>query len=356
MSPRSNILFVATQFGSFNMLYPILMKCMANYGVGYMGISAITGDGLILNRTIGENDHIPSWVLERYNLVVTGTSHLSEVEYDVWREAAKRNIGSVCVLDSSKGCGDRFIKNGSAVYPDVICVVDEKAVEALIDLGAPKERIVVTGSPYLEAVNAFRLSVEEREQQKKVASPEGKKIVTFCTEYLAKSGEAGRYGYDELTILRDLLLYIDQRGPGRFKLLIKLHPNDSAGIYNDFMQGASSAVDWQVVYADTEKKFLQISDVVVGMTSVILTEALMLDLPVVSYQPVTDAGMVHYAVGLQPEFCVTSRDAFFTLLDNKLSPGNRMSDVCVEAPRHGSLNALMKVIDRALPEQGDAAR
>ena len=190
--------------------------------------------------------------------------------------------------------------------------------------------------------------MEERDLLKKVVSPEGKKIVTFCTEYLAKSGETGRYGYDELTILRDLLLYIDQRGPGRFKLLLKLHPNDSAGIYKDFMQGASSAVDWQVVSSDTEKKFLQISDVVVGMTSVILTEALMLDLPVVSYQPVDDAGMVHNPLGLQPELCVTSRDAFFTLLDNELSPENRRSDLRVEAPRPGSLNALMKVIDRAL--------
>ena len=158
-SLRPNILFVATQFGSFNMLYPLLMECMANYNVGYMGISAITDGRLILNQTIGENDHIPSLVLERFNLVVTGTSHLSEAEYDVWREAAKRNIRSVCVLDSSKGCGDRFVKNGVAAYPDVICVVDEKAVEALIgsrrSCGADSDhRIAIPGGH--QDLQAFR--------------------------------------------------------------------------------------------------------------------------------------------------------------------------------------------------------
>src|SRR3989338_10203642 len=144
-----NLLFVATQFGSFNVIYPVLNACLGKYNIGYIGIRDITVDNLIQKTIIVEDDMIDYNCLDKFDMFITGTSPSSDIEYNIWEYASKRNKGNICILDMSKDYEERFKKNNRYIFPDIICVMNKADLDVFRGLDTGRSRIIMTGSPYL---------------------------------------------------------------------------------------------------------------------------------------------------------------------------------------------------------------
>ena len=78
------------------------------------------------------------------------------------REARRRNIPSVAVLDYWGMYEERFCSNDGSIdhtlLPDMLCALDHRCREDLLRLGVPPERVVITHNPWLDSVvrHAYR--------------------------------------------------------------------------------------------------------------------------------------------------------------------------------------------------------
>lgn len=346
-----NILFVATQFGSFNVIYSVLNACSDKYNIGYIGIKDIAIDNLIHNKVITEDEIVDYNCLDKFDMFITGTSPSSDIDYNIWEYARKRNKKSMCILDMSKDYEERFKKNNRYLFPDIICVTDEANMDVFRGLDTGRSRVVVTGSPYLSDIHRFYISEDEKKVIRKNMLATGKKVITFCTEYIVTRNEKEKYGYDEISILKDILHYMEKRGLDNFKLFIKLHPEDSVSMYEDFLKGIDRKIDLKFIIDDPGYKILQISDVVVGMTSIILTESAILGLNVVSYQPVDDMSKIYDRNEAIKENLVTSNDEMVKEMDIIFNSVNKKNTCNTKNIPYNAVEKIMALIEESLPVQ-----
>lgn len=348
MTEPGSILFVATQHGSFNVVYPVLKACAGKYRIGYLGLKDIEEKDLASKKIVTDNMEVDLSSLDEFDLFVTGTSPAGEVETSIWEHAAILKKKSMAILDAAKECGERFIKKGRPSFPCIVCVPDDRGVKALADLGMDGERVVITGSPYLENAFDSKLSASEIEAFRSRLSLNGRKIVTFCTEYITSAHEREKYGYDELMILDDIIAYAGSRDRTDLKLLIRLHPKDSGNVYEKYINGTAQ-LDCELVTEDRGNKMLQVSDVVIGMSSVILVEAAILGLNIVSYQPVFGEHQAQRSHDIIERHLIVSRGGLYERLDLLLSKERRPlpAEAIYGAPK-GSVGKIMDVLERIL--------
>jgi len=347
-----SILFVATQYGSLNIISPLIEACLARYRVGYMGVKQIPNRRLIFNQAILEDDEPVFSSLGSYDLYVTGTSPTSDFEYKIWKYAAERKVKSICLLDSSKYAIDRFRKGGVTFYPDIICVTDDQVKDIVLSVGVEANRVIVAGSPYFDRIGTLKISEIEKHRIKDEMNASTKKIITFCTEYIAQKGEKDRYGYDELSVLDDLAQYISCRGADKFRLAVRVHPNDSKEIYKQYLKSVTDGIEWDIISEDNDRRLFQISDVVIGMTSLILVEAVILGIPAISYQPADTATKIQEYDSMANIELITSKEDLFISMDRDIFNFSMKAGRQVTYRNTHSLEKIMGLIRSSLFKDG----
>jgi len=237
------------------------------------------------------------------SIVLTSAASIPEhdmTEKYFWNWAASREVPSIAVLDQWQNYKQRFSgPNGTNIceyLPDVICAMDESARQAMIDDKLPGERIEVVGHPSLSKLRRIMINSELNESgdvRKKLRLRTGQQLVLFVSEPFTHF-YGDKAGYTELTILDELISYFQKRflslkkGYNDIQLIIKLHPKNSPEAFNKFKKDHASVWGTQrpVVLTDEIDKIslLTASDLVVGMASIMLMEAIALGRPTVSLQ------------------------------------------------------------------------
>ena len=227
---------------------------------------------------------------------------------------------------------------------------DHQVKETLQTIVSEKSIIAVTGSPYFDDIDRFKISDAERLYIRAKRGISNKKLIMFCTEYIAKMDEKERYGFDEISILNDLIRYIDIRGKDRFRLAIRLHPNDSREIYESYMNSMGHDIEWEIIIEDADRKLFQLSDVIVGMTSLILVDAVILGIPSISYQPTNVIIEIMEFRSMANIELAATREELFSFMDNVL-----LNDGFKKSDRHmylyaNSVEKIMGIIESSVFE------
>jgi hypothetical protein len=232
----------------------------------------------------------------RPSLVLTSAASLpwrDMTEKYLWQWSAGENIPSIAILDQWHTYALRFSgvrKNERLKYlPDCVCVMDEYAKKDMILEGIPPTKVVVTGQPAFDAILEHKKTFSKKkclEIRKKIGVRD-EKIVLFVSESL-KHDFGNSLGYTEATILKavlNALKGLTEEGH-KLTLIVKLHPQNKK---EDF-----DAIDFGAYRRSFGIKFIQreipprdlvlCSDVVVGMTSVLLVESILLGKPTLSLQ------------------------------------------------------------------------
>jgi len=265
--------------------------------------------GLVCKRYCGNTrEELYSFVdsLQKENpasIVLTSAASIPEhdmTEKYFWNWAASRKVPSIAVLDQWQNYRERFSgPNGTNIcqyLPDVICAMDESARQGMIDDKLPRERIEVVGHPSLSRLRKIMANSAADESEgvrKKLGLHSGQQLVLFVSEpFTYFYGD--KAGFTELTILDELITYFEERSLSLkkeyddIKLIIKLHPKNSLEAFSKFRE--DHAKMWTtrkpVILADEIDKIslLTASDLVVGMASIMLMEAIALGRPTVSLQ------------------------------------------------------------------------
>ncbi|HOW53949.1 MAG TPA: DUF354 domain-containing protein [Syntrophorhabdaceae bacterium] len=237
------------------------------------------------------------------SIVLTSAGSIPEhdmTEKYLWNWASSRGVPSIAVLDQWQNYKERFSgPNGThslKYLPDVICVMDESARRGMIDDGLPGERIEIVGHPSLSKLRNIMtaLGVSGNEDiRKKLKVGSDQQLVLFVAEPFTHF-YGDRAGYTELTILEELIFYFQERflslkkGYNDIGLVIKLHPKNNLEVFKKFREKHVEiweTLDPVVLTGEVDKiALLTASDLVVGMASIMLMEAIALGKPTVSIQ------------------------------------------------------------------------
>jgi len=251
-------------------------------------------------------------VAARPMLVIVGAGiNLDSFGLDLIAASKAAGIVTVGVVDQRQNLGDRFRGRTDAPLaytPDWVLVPDSSARAYFVDEGVPRDRVVLCGHPHFDKMYALRdtCDASQRTALRAQLFPDcapGRHIVIFGTEP-AKSvrGSVGAYRRD-----RDYTLEGLSGTPYRTQIAIeeflnalgsvedpvytvlRLHPHDPddtefADYYAEFDMVSDRGLPQQLMLA---------SDLVVGVTSMLLVEAVILGRPTLSILPRrSDAAML----------------------------------------------------------------
>ena len=227
-----------------------------------------------------------SWLRPSASALLLGTSWGPSVEKAA-AVAARGLVRSVAVLDMWSYYAQRFenTDTGALDYlPDRVAVMDDEAARAAISAGLPADRVVVTGQPYLETLPerfAEASLIDDAARLRATWAPDGRPVIMFASEPIARdlAGSDLDRGYTERDALCDLV-EAAARSRHRPVIVAKPHPEHGPNEHDWVMAHggivAQGLPSWHCIAA---------ADVVVGMTSMVLLEALFAGKASISHQP-----------------------------------------------------------------------
>jgi hypothetical protein len=232
--------------------------------------------------------------------IVVGTSeNVDSVGHALTQAARKRGIVSVGLVDGPANVAHRFRGRTDAplaYLPDWLAVPDDRTRERFVALGAPQDRVRACGHPGLDRIRRLRgrLTGEQRASLRSNLWPDsgGRPIVVFAAELSTGLDEVQFRRSDDYTLsgtsgspLRtDVVIeeFLDAAGSlkPRPYLVLRLHPKTTRDMFGSYLGGFDACSETEPVI-----DVVQAADAIVGLTSIILDEALVIGRPVISIVP-----------------------------------------------------------------------
>ena len=239
------------------------------------------------------------------DLIVTGTSSEDFTERHLWRAAERAKITSFAVLDQWTNYRLRLISEGGdpvnqpatreLIVPSFFFIMDEFARKEMCVLGIDRERLVVSGQPFFDYIRMTgdRFTAQEVENlRRKLTRSEDGTVFVFASQPIAsihrKNGVAEDYwGYTEEAVFKSVvscLSRLTEKMAVRVTLVLRLHPKDEAGVYQDAVANCPDSIKVVVDRETDSTLLLKAADLIIGMFSMLLLEAAILERPFISVQ------------------------------------------------------------------------
>lgn len=251
-------------------------------------------------RVIGEYTQIEEIIRkEQPDLVITGTSADDFCEKYLWKSCQEMNIPTFAVLDHWCNYGIRFSRYTSAEYaeyklhnshdymPDKILTMDEYSKCKLMEEKIPEDRIEIVGQPHFEWLVRKAQAYANKGVE---AEPKDIIRVLYVSEpyemiYGGRARAVSALGYSEKTVFEELLKSVERVAlfcTKPIELVIKLHPKESRGAYDKYLEQKSTAIRYE--QRNNIWEFASEMDIICGMTSMFLLEAYVLGRSIISIQ------------------------------------------------------------------------
>lgn len=305
--PAIRVLAVAGDAGGAAALVPVLRRMNAAGGkwvlqvLAYRQARTVFAEAALVFHELGElaDEEEAGRRLKdfRPDVLLTATS-VNGVDWEkrLVAESRRSGIPSLAVLDFWSNYRARFADECDrlAFLPDRIAVMDDRARIEMAELGFPADRLVVTGQPAFDEWAERKAGAEEAAAAVRArygADDVRHKLVLFLSQpisdfYSSPALRARHPGYSEAEVFRAAAEALEQLARKRdlhITLLVRPHPRETRLLAPE---GALSAhVKLSRVDRDPIRPLMMASDVVAGMTTVLLMEACFLGCVTVSMQP-----------------------------------------------------------------------
>jgi len=309
----ARVLFFSCEPGGAEVLIPVVRLLqernfdveVAAYGHGYDRFCA---KGVTCREVepVGADDtHLLAGT--RPDLLITSAASLpdrDQSERRLWLGARQYSVPSLAFLDQWQNYSARFSgvspDSHLAYLPDFISCIDEVGRREMIAEGFPQERLRAFGQPYLSDLTNQMALTSGADARKKLELDADEPVLLFASEAIAQ--HFGRIrGYDQHDAL-ELFFSLLSAGAWTGRPVVKLHPKESLEQYIALLKRYAVLRPVFVTNELTPVECLAVASRVFGMTSVMLVEAFVLGLPVLSLQPglVGDDPLVLSRLGIIP--------------------------------------------------------
>lgn len=260
-----------------------------------------------INDTINEfkPENVENFIREEHpDFLITGTSAEDFTERYLWKACEHLNVPSFAILDQWVNYGIRFSPWGLSncsqyeaapnhpFIPSRIIVMDDFAKDEMNCLcGINRDRILPLGQPYFETIlKQWEALLPVKDLRKNYEITRDEFIVTFVSEPLShdygETPDHGEfYGFTERTIfrhVRNAFLRIAERTGKKIHLIVKLHPRESSSNYDDLIDHILPGITISTIKSGLSMDLIHISNLVCGMSSMMLIEAAIVGKPIIS--------------------------------------------------------------------------
>ncbi len=239
------------------------------------------------------------------DLIVTGTSSEDFTERHLWKAAERAGITSFAVLDQWTNYRLRLISEGDdpmtgcpaskLIVPSFFFIMDEFAKKEMCALGLDREKLVVSGQPFFDYIrkSGDKFTPDEIEKlRRELTGTQGGLVFVFASQPIAsihrKNGMAEDYwGYTEETVLKSVagcLSRLTEKMAVKVTLVLRLHPKDESTVYQDALATCSNSIKVVVDRETDSSLLLKAADLIIGMFSMLLLEAAILEKRFISVQ------------------------------------------------------------------------
>lgn len=277
----SVILFYARDPGGANAVKPLIEPLKnKGYEVFVFGAGAALKILPDITEFEGDTDGLINKI--KPDFVITGTSADCMTEKKLRKSAKNAGIQCLSVSDAwvnynrftPYSCSElrKNKKYNELEYlPDYVIVMDEAAKKGSIEEGVPESVIYTFGNPHFKYIkDAFEKLDISKLRNSLLQGKE--KLALWASECLIEDYGAGM----ELESLKDIISII----PDNVQLIVKPHPREKENKFDGF----KDIKNITIIKDKTSQELIKSSDIVMSMTSMVLTEALIAAKPVISYQ------------------------------------------------------------------------
>ncbi len=249
-------------------------------------------------------DSIEEFLLsENPDFIITGTSASDFTEKHLWKTSEKLNIPSFAILDQWINYGIRFSRYSTTeieeyreaksheYLPTKILVMDEFAKGETIKDGIEPSRILVTGQPYFETLlkekeKITSSQIDKIKRKLNLNLKDDDFIITFASEPVSIDyANTDYWGFTEKTIFAELVAGVNKISAGlekRIAIIIRPHPREKEDNFNEIICNLDERINIVIDRNSSSIELISLSDIVAGMSSMFLIEALILGKPVLS--------------------------------------------------------------------------
>jgi len=241
----------------------------------------------------------------------------------LWEWGRKNKVPSVAIVDQWQNYALRFSgekeEERLRYLPDRICIMDEYSKNEAVKEGIPKDRVIVTGQPSFDRLASCRINFKDKEKIRNLLGVSKDEIlVTFVSEAIHRDFKDS-LGYNEADTLNCIissLLNLLQEGH-RFALVVKLHPQNRIEDFEQINFEKFKMLKIRIISKEVHPlDLIMSSDIVVGMSSILLVESILLKKPTISLQlnAKKDDNLVATKVGAIP--LITNEKKFGEVLES----------------------------------------
>lgn len=303
-----NILLNFQQVGGANALLPLIEELKKENRI------LITGRPLVCDNLAARNipvkhgtgnpgqetvlpEKTPRWFKDfKPDILITDTIDFGRAPEGLacrnfWSWAKKEGIPSVAYVDCWWGYDNRFFPPGESsapIIPDFIATIDEMAKKEMIGAGYDKKKIVVLGNPWFEDLQKMATQNTDIDAlRKELNLPPEHFIILFVSQPLEKTFKGKQaYGFTEKSTLSALISSLNMLPKEvtlKTTLIVLLHPEEDNSISKSTID--QNRADFNIcIKQNDQHRLVQASNLITGMFSMLLAEAVILKRPVISIQ------------------------------------------------------------------------
>ncbi len=306
-------------------------------------------------------------VFDRFNpkLIIIGTSeNIDSFGFELISFAKNNNVTSIGAVDNSSNSQYRFrgrTENSLEYAPDWLFVPDVSTSQAFVELGYSKQKILVCGHPQYDNLlqlsqSLKSLNIDKIKKQRFTGLQENQKVVFFatvlstgfCPQQFIMSPDftltgSGKHVTQTEIVLEEFLDAIQLIKPKPY-LILRLHPKQEPKDFSEFLD------DFNLISSDgLPYELIYISDLVVGLPTMLLVEATLLGKPTIAIvaQSIDKVLLPTIQMGITP--CVNKRMQLRSILPKYLHNKNEFtpSDLS-ERFVFGAMDTMAQFIENLL--------
>ena len=217
-------------------------------------------------------------------IILIGTSeNKKSLLKKIIKEGKKKNIPTFGIVDAAMNLQQRFFinkKNRLIYLPDYLFVNDDYTKDQYVKIGIDKSRIYNFGSPHYQNIkNIFFNLKKNKKSNTRIKinnniNNKSFKIYSFFSEGLYKT-----YAFQKTRTERVLekFIKIRQKIKNHPYLIFKPHPKDKKKDYKKYLKYFDA-----IFLKGNSIDLIYISDAIIGLTSMVMTEAVILGKPTFS--------------------------------------------------------------------------
>jgi hypothetical protein len=219
-------------------------------------------------------------IVRKPDAVIAATG-FGEVERAAWQWARRAGLRSMAAIDSWTHLLRRFEVVGGYDFPDVVAVIDTETEAAFRAEASDAVDIAVVGQPHLEA-QTERLTAARGQHRFDADAP----MVVFFSEPIIEDFGARARGFDQFQVFELAMRALADAAPSGLRVVVKPHPRETMERWRDSVGKAGRLGGFGVeLGGETAETLLKTADGVIGMTTMVLLEAHLAHIPVLSLQP-----------------------------------------------------------------------